>query len=70
MLTEAISCGLIGNQMKNIFLGTHLQEADHREFGIIAATKGTSKSGLLKSIALTFLARHRKTTAKKKGLSV
>lgn len=44
--------------MKQTYLGTTLDGPDYHEFGILAATKGTSKSALLKSLTLDFIARH------------
>jgi hypothetical protein len=38
------------------FIGTKLPDAEFRQFSIKAAERGTSKSGLLRTLALEFLA--------------
>ena len=55
--------------MKKTYIGTALDGPDCHEFGILAATKGTSKSALLKLLALDFITKHRAAVGRKSAMS-
>lgn len=52
--------------MKKIFMGTHMEADQLREFGILAAKAGLSKSALLKQLALKSIADASKPTPRKR----
>lgn len=52
--------------MEKKFMGTQLEASELREFGILAAKAGLSKSALLKQLALKALAEANVPTPRKR----